>query len=220
MSKKKDSISERLQEGYEAVPVGDVVSLPGKAVEKLTISDAEPGDTPLRRYENLKQQYFGPTLRNKERLLEIGDTALYQGAYALPAAALGYYLGEWPGAALGGAIGKLLGQTHLYSKEKERLNEARKSFNTIEKKLLNDISSTSNNWAIVSGLLAGLGVGGAAYAAGHDRFGKNLTPVLEGGAAATLAALLGGLAGHAKARNQASKDKRYADIIRRYNSFN
>jgi hypothetical protein len=220
MSKKKDSISERLQEGYEAVPVGDVVSLPGKVVEKLTVGDVEAGETPLRGYEDLKQQYFGPTLLNKQRLLEVGDTALYQGAYALPGAAIGYGLGKVPGALAGLAIGKLLGQTHLYAKEKGRLDEARKEFNPRERELLDDISGTSTKWAVISGLLAALGVGGAAYAAGHDKFGPRLTPLLEAGGAGTLAALLGGLGGHALARRRAKNNKRYAGIIRRYERFN
>ena len=196
-----------------------VASLPGRAVERLTIGDGDPGETPFRGYEDLKLQYFGPSLLNKERLLELGDTALYQGAYALPLAAAGYYLGDVPGALGGAALGKLVGQTHLYSKERERLEEAEKSFSPVERKLLDDISGTSNRWAIASGLLAGLGTGAAAFAAGHDRFGKGLTPVLEGGAAATLAALLGGLAGHALARNRAKGDKRFAGIIRRYDRF-
>ena len=198
----------------------DVASLPGKTVERITVGDADPGETPLRGYEDLKLQYFGPSLMNKQRLLELGDTALYQGAYALPLAAAGYYLGALPGALGGAALGKLVGQTHLYSKERERMQKAEKSFTPVERKLLKEIGGTSNRWAIASGLLAGLGTGAAAFAADHDRFGKVLTPVLEGGAAATLAALLGGLAGHALARNRAKNDKRFADIIRRYDRFN
>lgn len=214
----RKTLASQLQEYSGSVPA-DVASLPGKAVERLTIGDGDPGETPLRGYEDLKLQYFGPSLLNKERLLEIGDTALYQGAYALPAGALGAYLGGPAGMFGGLAIGKLLGQGHLYSKEHERLEEARKSFSPKEKRLLKELSDSSLKWAIVSGLLAGLGTAGAAYAGGHDRFGKALTPVLEGGAAGTLAALLGGVAGHAAARSKARKDKQYRDIIRRYDRF-
>jgi len=200
--------------------IQDVASLPGTAVERVTVGKADRGQTPLRGYEDLKQQYFGPSLMNKERLLELGDTALYQGAYAVPGAAAGYYLGGGlPGALAGLAIGKLMGQTHLYSKEKGRLEEVEESFTPRERELLDDISGTSTRWAVVSGLLAALGTGAGAYAAGHDKFGPTLTPVLEAGGAGTLGALLGGLAGHAIARNRAKSDKRFADIIRRYERF-
>lgn len=200
--------------------IKDVASLPGTAVERITVGKVDRGQTPLRGYEDLKQQYFGPSLMNRERLLELGDTALYQGAYAVPGAAAGYYLGGGlPGALAGLAIGKLMGQTHLYSKEKGRLEAAEKSFTPRERELLDDISGTSTRWAVVSGLLAALGTGAGAYAAGHDKFGPTLTPVLEAGGAGTLGALLGGLAGHALARSRAKGDKRFADIIRRYERF-
>jgi len=197
--------------------VEDVRELPGKAVERL--QGGKPGETPMRGYEDLKLQYFGPTVRNKQRLLEAGDVALYQGSYGIPSAAAGYYLAGVPGALTGGAIGKLLGQTHLWFKEKQRLDKAKQTFTEKEKKLLKKISKSSLRWAIGLGLLGGLGVGTSSYLRQHDRYGKTLTPLLEGGAAGTLGTLAGTWLGHYLARREASKDKRYRDIIRRYDRF-
>lgn len=196
--------------------VKDVAQLPGKALEKLVVGDGDPEDTPFRDVEDLKAQYFGPTLLNPQRLWELGDTALYQGAYALPGAAIGAYAGGPSGMFAGLAAGKLLGQLHLISKENNRLEAAKKNFSPAEKELLNRISSSSRNWALGSALLGGLLGGGASYLSGQDQFGKVLTPVLEGGAAASLASLAGGLAGHYIARNNALKEKRFKSIIQRY----
>ena len=194
-----------------------LASLPGAAMEALTVGDKEPEETPFRGYEDLKEQYFGPTLMNRQRLWELGDTAMYQGAYAIPAAIAGGLITKgWGGAAAGAAIGKLLGQIHLFKKEKDRLDAARKYFSKDEKALLKDIAASGKKWSIGSGILAGLGAGGLGYLAGHDRFGKTLTPILEGGAAASLATLAGGLLGQHLAKRRALQNSRFKSIIERY----
>ena len=192
-----------------------LASLPGKTLESATIKDLSPEETPFRGEEDLKTQYFGPTLLNKQRLWELGDSLAYQSAYGIPAAAIGASAG--PAGMLGGlALGKILGQVHLLKKEKDRLATAKKDFSADEQKALNEISTKSRNWALTSALLAGLGAGGVGHLAGHDQFGKTLTPVLEGAAAASLAGLLGGLAGHYFARKNLLNNKRFSRIINRY----
>lgn len=193
-----------------------LASLPGKTLESATIEDGAPEETPFRGEEDLKAQYFGPTLLNKQRLWELGDSLAYQGAYGLPGAAIGAVTAG-PAGMLGGlALGKLLGQVHLLKKEKDRLAAAKKDFSADEQKALNQISDKSRNWALTSALLAGLGTGGASYLAGQDRFGAVLTPVLEGAAAASLAGVLGGLAGHYFARKDLLNNKRFTRIMNPY----
>jgi hypothetical protein len=194
----------------------ELLTTPGKAVEALTVADKSPEETPFRGYEDLKEQYFGPTLINKQRLWELGDTLAYQGAYGLPAAAIGGVAGGPAGMFGGLALGKLLGQAHLLSKEKERLAAAKKYFSKNERKALKTISQKSKNWAIGSGLLAGLGVGGLSALAGQDRFGKIWTPLLEGAAAASLAGLGGSLLGQHLAQKELLQNTKFAPIIQRY----
>jgi hypothetical protein len=194
-----------------------LAALPGTAMEKLVVSEKEPEETPFRGAEDLKAQFFGPTLFNKQRLWELGDTAMYQGAYAIPAALAGGIITNSPmGLAAGAAIGKLMGQTHLFKKEKDRLEAAKKYFTKNEKKLLKDIASSGRNWSIGTALLAGLGAGGLAYYLDQDRFGKVLTPVLAAGGAASLGTLIGTHTGQYLARRRALKDPRFKAIIERY----
>lgn len=193
-----------------------LIALPGKTMESLAIQDNEPEETPFRGYEDLKSQYFGPTILNKQRLWELGDSLAYQGAYGLPAAAIGG-ISAGPVGMFGGlALGKLLGQAHLLNKEKERLATAKKYFSKDERKALKAISQKSKNWAIGSALLGGLGVGGLSALAGQDQFGKVWTPLLEGAAAASLAGLGGGLLGQHLARKQLLQNPRFASIIDQY----
>jgi len=177
---------------------------------------AEPEETPFRGSEDLKAQYFGPTVLNKQRLLELGDSLAYQSAYGVPAATIGALTAGPVGMFGGLAIGKVLGQTHLLKKEQDRLSAAKKDFSPVERKALKEINNRARNWGIASALLAGLGTGGVAYFAGQDRYGKVITPVLEGAAAASLAGLLGGLAGHYSARKELLSNGKFKHIIERY----
>lgn len=213
MAKKPNNISKAVGQ------VAQLSHLPGDVLETIAVQDHSPEQTPFRGYEDLKQQFFGPTLLNKQRLWELGDTALYQGAYGLPSAAIGGLTAGPAGMFAGLGIGKLLGQLHLLSKERERVDAALDTFNKTEKQLLNDINRSGRNWGITAALLAGLGAGGAGYLAGHDRFGKTLTPILEGGAAASLASLLGSLAGQHVAKQRAMKNPKFKAIIDKYNKF-
>jgi len=207
-----------LTNALQSIPASgtELISIPGKTVEALTVKDKSPEETPFRGYEDLKQQYFGPLLYNKQRLWELGDTAAYQGAYAVPAATFGGLTAGPAGLLAGLAAGKLVGQLHLIKKEKDRLAAAKKYFSKEEKKALKVISDKSRNWAIGSALLAGLGVGGTSYLLGQDTFGKNITPVLEGAAAASLASLLGGYMGQYLGQQELLKDKKLNHIIRKY----
>lgn len=213
MAKKPNNISKSVER------VAQLSHLPGDVLETVTVQDYSPEQTPFRGAEDLKQQFFGPTILNKQRLWELGDTALYQGAYGLPGALIGGLTAGPAGMLAGAGAGKLLGQLHLFSKERERVDAALKSFNKTEKKLLEDINKSGRNWGIAAALLAGLGAGGAGYFAGHDRFGKTLTPILEGGAAASLASLLGSLAGQHVAKQRAMKNPKFRAIMHNYNKF-
>jgi len=213
MAKQKNNLGKAIEQAV------NLSHLPGDVLEKATVVDDSPEQTPFRGAEDLKQQFFGPTLWNKQRLWELGDSALYQGAYGLPAAGIGALVGGPAGMFAGLGTGKLLGQLHLFSKEKDRLDTALKYFNKGEKKLLEDITSSGNKWGITAAILAGLGAGGTSYLAGQDQFGKVLTPVLAGGAAASLAGLGGLLLGQHLAKQRALKSKRFKDIIKRYDKF-
>lgn len=213
MAKKKDNLGKAIERAV------NLSHLPGNVLERATLADSSPEQTPFRGAEDLKQQFFGPTLWNKQRLWELGDTALYQGAYGLPAAGIGAITAGPAGMFAGLGAGKLLGQLHLFSKEGDRVAAALEHFNKEEKKLLEDITSSGRKWGITAAILAGLGAGGGGYLAGHDQFGKVLTPVLEGGAVASLAGLGGMLLGQHLAKQRALKSKRFRDIIKRYNKF-
>jgi len=213
MAKQKNNLGKAIEQAV------NLSHLPGDVLEKATVVAGSPEQTPFRGAEDLKQQFFGPTLWNKQRLWELGDSALYQGAYGLPAAGIGTLVGGPAGMFAGLGAGKLLGQLHLFSKEKDRLDTALKYFNKGEKKLLEDITSSGNKWGITAAILAGLGAGGTSYLAGQDQFGKVLTPVLAGGAAASLAGLGGLLLGQHLAKQRALKSKRFKNIIKRYDKF-
>lgn len=197
-----------------------VLALPGDLLDAATIADTEEQEnTPLRGAEDLKQQYFGPSILNKQRLLEIGDSLLYQGSYASPGAGLGYLAAGPLGAFTGIAIGKLLGQAHYLTKEKDRFDEAKKQFSPTELKLLKKINKSYTNWSLGSGLLGALGAGGLAYATGQDRLGKYMTPLLEGLAGGGLAAIAGGMYGHYRAKEKAKGNPATAKIIAKYDRF-
>ena len=197
-----------------------VVSLPGDLLDKATIADIEEQEnTPFRDAEDLKHQYFGPSVLNKQRLLEIGDSLLYQGAYAAPGAGVGALAAGPLGAFTGIAVGKLLGQAHYLSKEQDRFNEAKKQFSPTERNLLKKINKSYTNWALGSGLLGALGAGGLAYATGQDRLGTHMTPILEGLAGGGLAAIAGGMYGHHRAKEKAKADPATARIIAKYDHF-
>jgi hypothetical protein len=201
--------------------VEDVLSIPGKALDEITVEDANQAETPLRGYEDLKQQYFGPTIFNKQRLNEAGDIFLYQTAYAAPGALTGYLIGEGDlrTTLLGLGLGKLIGQGYVYNKEQKRLDEALKTFNPTEKKLLNKINNTSRKWAIGGALLGGLGVGGLSFLTKRDLYGSTATPIIEGVGGAMLAGLAGNLVGHYLAKEEARKDKQFKAIIKKYDKF-
>jgi len=190
-------------------------------IEEIIAPDVELEDTPLRGYEDLKKQYFGPTVFNKQRLWEAGDSLVYQTAYGAPAAIGAHMLthGDLKATLLGLAVGKLLGQGHLIAKERDRINSALKHFSPTEKKLLKKLDSSSRNWAIGSALVGGLGAGGVAYGVGADKFGKTATPVIAGLGSALLAAFAGNLIGHYIARQDAANNKEFKKIIQRYNKF-
>ena len=197
-----------------------VVSLPGDLLDQATITNTEEQEnTPFRNAEDLKHQYFGPSVLNKQRLLEVGDSLLYQGAYALPGAGVGALAAGPLGAFTGVAIGKLLGQVHYLSKEQDRFNEAKKQFNPTELKLLNKINKSYTNWSLGSGILGALGAGGLAYATGQDSLGTHMTPLLEGLAGGGLAAIAGGMYGHHRAKEKAKADPITAKIIAQYDHF-
>lgn len=190
-------------------------------LEEIIIPDHEPEITPLRGYEDLKKQYFGPTIFNKQRLWEAGDSLVYQTAYGAPGALAGHFLsdGNVKGTLFGLAIGKILGQAHLVAKERDRVGAALEYFSPAEKRLLKKLDSSSKNWALGSALLGGAGAGLTAYALGADKFGKRTTPIVTGLGAAMLAALVGNSLGHYFARKDALKNKEFRKIIKRYDRF-
>lgn len=195
----------------------NLATLPGRAMEGLTVRGKGLEETPFRGYEDLKQQFFGPTLLNKQRLWELGDTIMYQGSYALPAALAGGLLTKnITGAAAGIALGKILGQLHLFAKERDRIDAAKKYFSKEEKTLLDDIAASGKRWGIGTSVLAGLAAGGTGYLAGHDLYGKTLTPILEAGGAASLGSLIGNHFGQYLARRRALQDPKFKDIIKKH----
>jgi hypothetical protein len=197
-------------------------SLSATDIEEIIAPDVEPEETPLRGYEDLKKQYFGPTIFNKQRLWEAGDSLAYQTAYGAPAAIGAHFLsdGDVKATLLGLAVGKLLGQGHLIAKERDRINTALEYFTPTEKKLLKKLDKSSRNWSIGSGLVGGLGAGGIAYGLGADKFGKTATPIIAGLGTALVAALAGNLIGHSLAKNDALRNKKFRQIIQRYDKFN
>lgn len=201
--------------------IEDVVSLPGKAVDTVTSEDGDDIETPFRGYEDLKQQYFGPTVFNKQRLNEAGDLLLYQAAYAAPGALAGYLVGEGDlkTTIFGLGLGKLIGQVYGMNKERKRLEEAMDSFSPLEKKLLNKINTKSQKWGIGGALLGGLGVGGLSYLAKRDLYGARATPIIEGVGAAMFASIAGNLIGHHLAKEEARKNKQFKSIIKKYDKF-
>jgi len=213
MAKQKNNISKAIEQAV------NISKLPGGVLEKATVTDGGLDQTPLRSAEDLKQQFFGPTLWNKQRFWELGDSALYQSAYGLPAAGLGALAAGPAGMLAGLGTGKLLGQLHLLSKEEDRIAVALNNFNKKEKELLEDITSSGRKWGITAAILSGLGASGISYLSGHDRFGKIITPILHGGVAATLAGVSGMLLGQHLAKQRALKNKRFRDIIKHYDKF-
>lgn len=190
-------------------------------VEEIILPNIEPEDTALRGYEDLKRQYFGPTVFNKQRLWELGDSLVYQAGYGVPLAVGAHAAsdGDLKATFLGLALGKLLGQGHLIAKERDRVNTALKTFTPTEKRLLKKLDASSRNWAIGSALVGGLGAGSAAYGLGADKFGKITTPIIAGLGSALLAAFAGNLVGHSIARNSALNNKEFNKIIKKYDSF-
>jgi hypothetical protein len=202
-------------------PIEDVLSVPGKALDELTIEDSNQAETPLRGYEDLKQQYFGPTIFNKQRLNEAGDILLYQTAYAAPGALAGYLIGEGDLKTIlfGLGLGKLIGQGYVYNKEQKRLDEALETFSPVEKKLLNKITNNSKKWGIGAALAGGLGIGGLSLLTKRDLYGSTATPIIEGVGGAMLAGFAGNLLGHYLAKEDAKKDKQFKHIIKKYDKF-
>ena len=210
-------------QGIKSLPGSKLLQLPGTLLEQAVTETGEtlqPEDTPLRTYDDLKHQYFGPALLNKQRPLEIADALLYQGAYGLPAAIAGGVTLGPPGAFAGLAAGKLLGQLHYLDKERKRLGVAKKHFNSNERVLLDKVTKAYRNWGLGSALVGGLAGGGASYALGQDRFGKTLTPILAGLGTASLGLLAGGLLGqHLALRKAKQQSKPHSDIIAKHRHF-
>lgn len=201
--------------------VEDILTVPGEALDELTSEDGTGAETPLRSYGDLKQQYFGPTIFNKQRLNEAGDSFLYQAAYAAPGALTGYLVGEGDlkTTLFGLGVGKLLGQGYAFNKEQKKLNEALDSFTPVEKKLLNHITNKSRKWALGGALLGGLGLGGLSYFSKRDLYGSTATPVIEGIGGAMFAGIAGSLLGHYFAKEEARKNKQFKSIIEKYDRF-
>lgn len=193
-----------------------VLGLPGKTLEKITDTGKEPENTPLRTYDDLKAQFFGPTIFNKQRLWELGDTALYQGSYMIPGALAGGFYSGPAGAYTGLALGKLLGGLHYLKKERARQDVAKKEFNKDERELMDRISKGSRNYGILGALTAGLGAAGISALLKQDRFGRHATPALVGAGGALTGQMIGSLLGQHLAKINAKKQKRFADIINKY----
>jgi hypothetical protein len=201
--------------------VEDVLTLPGEAIDDVLSEDGTKGETPFRGYEDLKHQYFGPTIFNKQRLYEAGDSLLYQTAYAAPGALTGYLIGEGDlkTTLFGLGVGKLLGQGYALNKEQKKLNDALESFNPIEKNLLKHITNKSRKWALGGALLGGLGVGGLSYLANRDMYGSTATPLIEGAGGAIFAALAGNLLGDYFAKQEARKNRQFKAVLDKYDNF-
>lgn len=205
----------------QAKPELSATELENILVPDVLAPDIQPEDTALRGYEDLKKQYFGPTIFNKQRLWEAGDSLVYQAAYGVPAAVGAHMLtrGDMKATLLGLAVGKLLGQGHLVAKERDRVSSALKHFSPVEKKLLKKLDASSRNWGIGAGILGGLSAGAATYGIGADKFGKTATPIIAGLGSALLAAFAGNLIGHSLARRNALNNKEFKKIIEKYDSF-
>lgn len=219
MAKEKNNLANLV--GNTLSPIEDVLSLPGKTLDEVTSQDDSAAETPFRGYEDLKQQYFGPTIFNKQRLNEAGDLLLYQTAYAAPGALAGYLIGEGDlkTTLFGLGAGKLIGQGYALNKEQKRLDEAMDSFSLLEKKLLKHITDKSKKWSIGGALLGGLGIGGLSYLNKRDAYGSVATPIIEGLGGALFASFAGGLLGHYFAKEEARKNKNFKSIINKYDKF-
>ena len=191
-----------------------IAAIPGSSLEALT-NVVEQGETPFRDLEyDLKKQHFGSSFLNPQRLYELGDTALYLGAYGIPAAAAGAYLGGPPGLVAGLGLGKAMGQVHATVKEKERLQKALRKFNKTEKKLLNELKK-GYTYGFVPGALLGAGLGGYL---GYNSVDKYQVPIALFGAASTAGTLglLGSLLGHKIQRDRLKDVPEYKAILERY----
>jgi|Laugresu1bdmlbdd_1035124.scaffolds.fasta_scaffold02539_6 hypothetical protein len=219
MSSKQSAAKDVLRSAVESARQlpgagASLAATPGKSLELLTNVE-EAGETPLRNLEyDLKQQHFGPSFLNPQRLYEIGDTALYLGAYGLPAAAAGTYLAGPAGLVAGLGLGKAVGQIHATVKERERLEKALKRFDKTEKKLLKKLKQ-GYTYGFIPGALAGAGLGGYL---GYTSVDKYKIPLALFGAissAGTLG-LLGSLLGHKIQRERLKDDPEFRDILRKY----
>jgi len=193
-----------------------VLDIPGKTVDKITDTGKDLESTPLRNYDDLKAQFFGPTIFNKQRLWELGDSALYQGSYIIPGAVAGGLYSGPAGASAGLVLGKILGGLYYLKKEKARQEVAKQEFNKDERELLNRISKGSRNYGILGAVTAGLGAGGISALLKQDRFGPYATPALVGLGGAITGQMIGSLLGQHLAKINAKKEKRFADIINKY----
>lgn len=217
-----NQLKRKLEEVYETVPVEEVVSLPGKTIEDVVTTDKKDSSkTPFRGYEDLKKQYFGRTIFNKQRLQETGDSLLYQAAYAAPGALAGYLVGsgDMNTTLFGLGIGKLLGHGYLLAKEKKRLQKAMRTFSSNEKRLLEKLTESSNKWALGTALVGGLGTGLLSLANQNNKLENIGKPIISGVAAAMAGAMLGNSLGHSIARNDAKKNKTFKNILNRYEKF-
>lgn len=219
MSSKQSAAKDVLRSAVESAKQlpgagASLAATPGKSLELLTNVE-EAGETPLRNLEyDLKQQHFGPSFLNPQRLYEVGDTALYLGAYGLPAAAAGTYLAGPAGLVAGLGLGKAVGQIHATVKERERLEKALKRFDKTEKKLLKKLKQ-GYTYGFIPGALAGAGLGGYL---GYTSVDKYKIPLALFGAissAGTLG-LLGSLLGHKIQRERLKDDPEFRDILERY----
>lgn len=211
----RDAVQSAIESVRAAPGAGlSVASLPGASLEALT-NVMEQGETPLRNLEyDLKKQHFGPSFLNPQRLYEIGDTALYLGAYGVPTAAAGAYLGGPAGLVAGLGLGKAMGQVHATVKEKERLQKALRKFDKTEKKLLKELKK-GYTYGFVPGALLGAGLGGYL---GYNSVDKYQVPIALFGAASTAGTLglLGSLLGHKIQRDRLMEVPEYRKILERY----
>jgi len=194
-----------------------VLEIPGKVLEKVTDTGENSENTPLRDYDDLKAQFFGPTIFNKQRLFELGDAALYQSSYMLPIALAAGAYGGPKGAYAGLVAGKLIGGLHYLKKEKAREAAAKSKFNKNERELMRLITKGSRNYGALGALIAGLGATGASALLKQDRYGPYITPALVGVGGAFTGQFIGNLLGQHFAKINAKKQKRFSDILSKYN---
>jgi len=168
---------------------------------------------------DLKRQHLGPSFLNTQRLYELGDSALYQGLYGIPAASIGAMFGGPVGAAAGFGAGGKLGTLHAALQEYERLKGAKKRFSSNEKALLNKLDKSFKTWATASAILGGLGGAGLGYMVpsnNAENWQKYLGIGLGGLAGATVLGLLGGLAGRGLEREKLRASKKFKKLIEHY----